>query len=70
MVSLAMACVVNVLEMTGKFMDNPKRILISERILNYEPTLEGIKQFYVATEREEWALCVRSLRSSENHSSN
>jgi len=41
-----------VLEMTGKFMNNPKRILVKRD----ELTLEGIKQFYVAVEREEWKL--------------
>jgi len=42
----------DVLEMTGKFMNDPKRILVKRD----ELTLEGIKQFYVATEREEWKL--------------
>merc|ERR1719486_1851830 len=41
-----------VLEMTGKFMNDPKRILVKRD----ELTLEGIKQFYVAVEREEWKL--------------
>merc|ERR1712007_216131 len=41
-----------VLEMTGKFMNDPMRILLKRD----ELTLEGIKQFYVAVEREEWKL--------------
>merc|ERR1712028_28390 len=41
-----------VLEMTGKFMNNPRKILVKRD----ELTLEGIKQFYVAVEREEWKL--------------
>merc|ERR1711959_555287 len=41
-----------VLEMTGKFMNDPKRILVKRD----ELPLEGIKQFYVAVEREEWKL--------------
>jgi len=41
-----------VLEMTGKFMNNPKRILVKRD----ELTLEGIKQFYVAVDQEEWKL--------------
>merc|ERR1712195_215219 len=41
-----------VLEMTGKFMNDPRKILVKRD----ELTLEGIKQFYVAVEREEWKL--------------
>merc|ERR1712178_304931 len=41
-----------VLEMTGKFLRDPVRILVK----NDELTLEGIKQFFVAVEREEWKL--------------
>merc|ERR1711935_1170624 len=41
-----------VLEMTGKFMNDPKRILVKRD----ELTLEGIKQFYVAVDKEEWKL--------------
>merc|ERR1711943_126597 len=40
------------LEITRKFMDNPVRILVKKD----ELTLEGIKQFYIAVEREEWKL--------------
>ena len=40
----------DVLEMTGKFMNDPVRILVKRD----ELTLEGIKQFFVAVEKEEW----------------
>lgn len=40
----------DVLEMTNKFMSNPMRILVKRD----EITLEGIKQFFVAVEKEEW----------------
>lgn len=39
-----------ILEMTSKFMTDPIRILVKRD----ELTLEGIKQFFVAVEREEW----------------
>ncbi|PAA55909.1 hypothetical protein BOX15_Mlig011711g5, partial [Macrostomum lignano] len=39
-----------ILEMTSKFMSNPVRILVKRD----ELTLEGIRQFFVAVEREEW----------------
>ncbi|KAI3948459.1 hypothetical protein MKW98_019209 [Papaver atlanticum] len=39
-----------ILEMTGKFMTEPIRILVKRD----ELTLEGIKQFFVAVEKEEW----------------
>merc|ERR1712002_568087 len=39
-----------ILEMTHKFMSDPIRILVKRD----ELTLEGIKQFFVAVEREEW----------------
>merc|ERR1719221_1552666 len=41
---------VEVLEMTDKFMQDPVRILVKRD----ELTLEGIRQFYVNVEREEW----------------
>merc|ERR1711959_152170 len=41
-----------VLEMTTKFMNNPKRILVKRD----ELTLEGIKQFYIAVDKEDWKL--------------
>eukprot|EP00112_Aurelia_sp_Birch-Aquarium-sp1_P002146 Seg1232.17 transcript_id=Seg1232.17/GoldUCD/mRNA.D3Y31 product="Acyl-CoA synthetase family member 2 mitochondrial" protein_id=Seg1232.17/GoldUCD/D3Y31 len=40
----------DILEMTNKFMTDPIRILVKRD----ELTLEGIKQFFVAVEREEW----------------
>ncbi|KAG5183464.1 putative eukaryotic initiation factor 4A-III [Tribonema minus] len=39
-----------VLDMTKKFMNNPVKILVKRD----ELTLDGIKQFFVAVEREEW----------------
>eukprot|EP00602_Paraphysomonas_sp_CaronLab_P004617 CAMPEP_0185017320 /NCGR_PEP_ID=MMETSP1103-20130426/285_1 /TAXON_ID=36769 /ORGANISM="Paraphysomonas bandaiensis, Strain Caron Lab Isolate" /LENGTH=401 /DNA_ID=CAMNT_0027546665 /DNA_START=18 /DNA_END=1223 /DNA_ORIENTATION=+ len=41
-----------VLEVTRKFMRDPIRILVKKD----ELTLEGIKQFFIAIEREEWKL--------------
>merc|ERR1711865_495493 len=41
-----------VLEVTGRFMRDPIRILVKRD----ELTLEGIKQFYIGVEREEWKL--------------
>ena len=40
----------DVLEMTAKFMTDPVRILVRRD----ELTLDGIKQFFVSVEREEW----------------
>jgi len=40
------------LEITQKFMNNPVRILVKRD----ELTLEGIKQFYIAVEKEDWKL--------------
>ncbi|KAG0234244.1 translation initiation factor eIF4A [Mortierella sp. GBA43] len=42
----------DVMEVTKKFMREPVRILVKKD----ELTLEGIKQFYVAVEKEEWKL--------------
>ncbi|XP_044525504.1 eukaryotic initiation factor 4A-II [Gracilinanus agilis] len=42
----------DVLEVTKKFMRDPIRILVKKE----ELTLEGIKQFYINVEREEWKL--------------
>lgn len=41
---------VEVLEMTRKFMNDPVRILVKRD----ELSLEGIKQFFVSVEKEEW----------------
>jgi translation initiation factor 4A len=43
---------IEVMEVTTKFMRDPIRILVKKD----ELTLEGIKQFYVAVEKEEWKL--------------
>lgn len=40
------------LEITTRFMNNPARILVKKE----ELTLEGIKQFYITIEREDWKL--------------
>jgi translation initiation factor 4A len=40
------------LEITEKFMTNPIRILVKQE----EVTLEGIRQFYINCEREQWKL--------------
>merc|ERR1712182_123873 len=42
----------DVLDMTSKFMRDAVRILVKKD----ELTLEGIRQFYVAIEKEEWKL--------------
>mmetsp|Transcript_15758 Transcript_15758/g.36270 ORF Transcript_15758/g.36270 Transcript_15758/m.36270 type:complete len:412 (-) Transcript_15758:1308-2543(-) len=42
----------DVLEVTNRFMREPVRILVKKD----ELTLEGIKQFYIAVDREEWKL--------------
>jgi len=42
----------DVLEVTKKFMRDPIRILVKKE----ELTLEGIRQFYVAVEKEDWKL--------------
>ena len=42
----------DVLELTSKFMRDPIRILVKRD----ELTLDGIKQFYVMVEREDWKL--------------
>merc|ERR1711869_122762 len=39
-------------ELTGKFMRDAVRILVKKD----ELTLEGIRQFYVAIEKEEWKI--------------
>lgn len=39
-----------ILEMTSKFMNNPLRVLVKRD----ELTLEGIKQFFVSIEKEQW----------------
>ncbi|XP_022286750.2 uncharacterized protein LOC111099666 [Crassostrea virginica] len=41
-----------VLDITSKFMRNPRRVLVKRE----ELTLQGIQQFYVNVEREDWKL--------------
>jgi len=43
---------VEILNMTKRFMRNPVRILVKKEAL----TLDGIRQFYIAVEREDWKL--------------
>lgn len=49
----------NVLEMTTKFMNDPIRILVRRD----ELTLEGIQQYYIAVEKEEWKFVSVSRAS-------
>lgn len=42
----------DILDLTSKFMRNPVRILVKKD----ELTLEGIRQFYIAIEKEDWKL--------------
>ncbi|CAF3707687.1 unnamed protein product [Rotaria sp. Silwood1] len=49
-VSATMPC--DLLEITAKFMNDPVKVLIKRE----ERTLDGIRQFYVNIEREEWKL--------------
>jgi superfamily II DNA/RNA helicase len=42
----------SVLEITSKFMNHPIKILVK----NDELTLEGIKQYFVAIQKEEYKL--------------
>ncbi|KAK8981721.1 hypothetical protein V6N11_028127 [Hibiscus sabdariffa] len=52
--------------MTSKFMTDPIRILVKRD----ELTLEGIKQFFVAVEREEWEVIgwTEKMRSNNFNS--
>merc|ERR1712045_698143 len=43
-----------ILDLTSKFMRDPVRILVKKD----ELTLEGIRQFYIAVERDEWKLDI------------
>merc|ERR1712139_352571 len=42
----------DILDLSHKFMRDPVRILVK----NDELTLEGIRQFYIAIDREEWKV--------------
>merc|ERR1719213_592855 len=44
----------DILDLTTKFMRNAVRILVKTA----ELTLEGIRQFYIAIQREEWKLDI------------
>ena len=50
MVLISATLPAEVLEMTRKFMNDPVKILVKRD----ELTLEGIKQFFVSVEKEEW----------------
>lgn len=52
MILLSATMPVEVLDVTKKFMRDPIRILVKKE----ELTLEGIRQFYIQVEREEWKL--------------
>jgi len=43
---------IEILNMTKRFMRNPVRILVKKEAL----TLDGIRQFYISVEREDWKL--------------
>jgi translation initiation factor 4A len=43
-----------ILKLTKQFLRDPAKILVK----NEELTLEGIKQYYIAIEKEEWKMDV------------
>jgi translation initiation factor 4A len=45
---------IEILKLTKHFMRDPIKILVKKEDL----TLEGIKQFYIAIEKEEWKMDV------------
>lgn len=45
---------IEILKITKQFLRDPAKILVK----NEELTLEGIKQYYIAIEKEEWKLDV------------
>jgi translation initiation factor 4A len=45
---------VEILRLTKHFLRDPAKILVK----NEELTLEGIKQYYIAIEKEEWKMDV------------
>ena len=45
---------IEILRLTKHFMREPAKILVK----NEELTLEGIKQYYIAIEKEEWKMDV------------
>ncbi len=52
MVLLSATMPAKVLEVTKKFMREPVRILVKEE----GKTLNGIRQFYISVDKEEWKL--------------
>jgi translation initiation factor 4A len=48
----------DILDLTTKFMIDPVRILVKKDQL----TLEGIRQFYIAIDKEDWKLGKANLR--------
>ena len=51
-----------ILQMTKHFMRDPAKILVK----NQELTLEGIHQYYVAVEKEEWKIEVLFLNCNNS----
>lgn len=45
---------IDILKLTKHFMREPAKILVK----NEELTLEGIKQYYIAIEKEDWKMEV------------
>ena len=45
---------IDILRLTKHFMRDPAKILVK----NEELTLEGIKQYYIAIEKEEWKIDI------------
>ena len=45
---------IDILKLTKHFMREPAKILVK----NEELTLEGIKQYYIAVEKDEWKMEV------------
>ena len=45
---------IEILRLTKHFMRDPAKILVK----NEELTLEGIKQYYIAIEKEEWKIDI------------
>jgi translation initiation factor 4A len=45
---------IEILKLTKHFLRDPAKILVK----NEELTLEGIKQYYIAIEKEEWKMDV------------
>ena len=52
-----------ILDVTKRFMRDPIQILVKKE----ELTLEGIRQFYVNVEKEEWKVSLPLLKSAERN---